>query len=86
VTAHDGLVAVTVPFASSTVTYGIPASKVKEFCRRAGVEALRLSYRGWRLMGELGDFRQAIDALADDTVPKSYYEQVLASQAARNVR
>jgi hypothetical protein len=40
-----------------------------------------LAYRGRRLDGPLHEFHQAVDLLEDDTVPLSYYEQVLASQA-----
>jgi hypothetical protein len=80
------LVPVTLQFSSSTVTYGVPAGQVEEFCRRVGVEAVCLSYQGWWLTGPLDDFRRAVDALIADTVPRSYYEQVLESRAARAVR
>jgi hypothetical protein len=86
VAAADGLVRLIVQFDSRTVTYGVPAGQVQEFRRRVGVVALCLGYRGWWLTGELDDFHQAVDALAADTVPESYYLQVLASRAARDVR
>jgi hypothetical protein len=37
-------------------------------------------YRGRRLAGPVHEFHAAVDQLEDDTVPESYYLQVMASR------
>jgi hypothetical protein len=39
-----------------------------------------LGYRGRRLDGPTPEFHAAVDALAADTVPETYYQRVLASR------
>jgi len=39
-----------------------------------------LTYRGRRLDAGTGEFHQAIDLLAADTVPEKYWQKVLAAR------
>jgi hypothetical protein len=41
------------------------------------------SYRARRLDGSIGEFHQAVDLLEADTVPESYYLQVMAGRVER---
>ncbi len=41
----------------------------------------RLRYAGHPLIGTIEELHAAVDALEADTVPESYYQRVLASQA-----